>query len=116
MSVVTNTILSVGGGRISPAFLDAVNSFFDPPSAGFVSVDDERLPDGWYGGSKYLEAGLAIGAFNHLDLDDPVRHLRALAPGDPYLQLIVMEQEDNRFRIINVFDEPEAPVSEVTGQ
>jgi hypothetical protein len=29
---------------------------------------------------------------------------------------MVMEQEENRFRIINFFDEPEAPASKVSEQ
>jgi hypothetical protein len=53
-----------------------------------------------------LEASLvAIGAFNHLDLDALVKHLRTIDwpyPGD--IQLIVREQEEDRFRIINIFE------------
>ena len=104
MSVVTNTIPHYSDD--SPAFLDKVNKFFEGDQKGFVSVDDPRLPDGWYGGCKYLERNLAIGAFNHLDLDRLVRYLRDLAPDDEDLQLIVSEQGEFRFRIINVNSEP----------
>jgi hypothetical protein len=89
LSVVTNTILHSSNG--SPAFLDKINMFFEGRQKGFVSVSDPRLPDGWYGGSKYLERNLAIGAFNHLDLDRLVQYLHDLAPDDENLQLIVCE-------------------------
>ena len=105
LSVVTNTILHSSNG--SPAFLDEVNKFFEGSQQGFVSVDDPKLPRGWYGGSRHLERSLAIGAFNHLDLDKLVRYLHDLAPDDENLQVIVCEQEDWRFRIINVNGEPD---------
>jgi hypothetical protein len=54
------------------------------------------------------ECELALGAFNHLDLDALIRHLRTVAPADEDLQLMVMEQEEARFRLINVNEEPAA--------
>ncbi len=89
MSVVTNAILSLGvAGK---PILPLVNKYFEPAN-GFVLVDDERLPDGWYGGNKYLECELAIGAFDYLDLDDFIRHLRTLLwPFPGLVQLIVRE-------------------------
>ncbi|HEX6798445.1 MAG TPA: hypothetical protein VF116_12115 [Ktedonobacterales bacterium] len=104
MSWVTNTILHYANG--TPGYLDRVNAFFEGDQYGFVSVKDPRLPDGWYGGSKHLECNLAIGAFNHLDLDGLIRHLRKVDPHDANLQLMVLEQEQYRFRIININDEP----------
>ena len=72
---------------------------------GFVSLSDGPH---WYGGSKALEANLAIGALNHLQLDRFVAYLHRMVP-DPIpcwwvLQLIVKEQEDDRFRIIEIPD------------
>lgn len=104
MSVVTNVILHYS--MFGPAYLAKVNEFFGDRS-GFVSVDDESLPRGWYGGSKYLECDLAIGAFNHLDLDGLVRHLCSLPEPEEdagEVQLMVLEQEEFRFRIINIAD------------
>jgi hypothetical protein len=101
--VVTNAILHFSGNRTT--FLAQVNTFFGS-RRGFVSVDAPELPRGWYGGSKMLERDLAIGAFNHLDLDALIHHLRAIAPDGPYLQLMVCEQEERRFRLINGNDEP----------
>ena len=66
-----------------------------------------------YGGGKFLECELAIGAFNYLDVEGLVRHLCPLADpinaadylGVEELQLIVLEQEQGRFRMINITDE-----------
>ena len=113
MSWVTNAILHYERWY-SPDFLEKVNTFFEGQVKGFVSVEDEQLPRHWYGGGKYLECELAIGAFNHLDVEGLVRHLCSLI--GPYnaedylrdyeeLQLIVLEQEQRRFRIINITDE-----------
>jgi hypothetical protein len=106
MSVVTNVILHFSGRPT--VVLPKVNAFFAGGQRGFISVDDSRLPRGWYGGSKMLECELALGAFNHLDLDALIRHLRTVAPADEDLQLMVMEQEEARFRLINVNEEPAA--------
>src|SRR5689334_10773540 len=109
MSVVTNAILHCGS--YGDEFLRRVNEFFSA-GAGFVSVTSDRLPYKWYGGTKALECDLAIGAFNHLDLTGLIDHLRKV--GGPFadeLQLMVKEQEHNRFRMINIIDESaEAPV------
>lgn len=59
MSHVTNIVLSVDGDDVN--LIDQVNSFIDR-GRGFVSVGDESLPTGWYGGTKALEADLYIGA------------------------------------------------------
>jgi hypothetical protein len=113
MSVVTNAILAYRE-RGRTQVLPRINAFFVDDYAagtghnatGFVHVEDARLPRHWYGGAKMLERDLAIGAFNHLDLDALVSHLCSLwTPDDEDMQLIVKEQEDSRFRIINIADE-----------
>lgn len=108
MSVVTNTILAYGCGERDgwrekhTPMLDAVNRFFEG-SRGFVLANDVDN-GGWYGGTKFLECNLAVGAFNYLDLDGLIAHIRSLEWEDPEaVQLIVKEQEDDRFRIIDVF-------------
>jgi hypothetical protein len=107
MSVVTNVILHMG--YLDETYLAQVNEFFDKEDRdgrkGFVLVDDPTLPRGWYGGTKMLECTLAIGAFNYLDLDDLVEHLRKIkwpryTQGN--VQLMVKEQDHGRFRIIDV--------------
>ena len=106
MSVVTNAILYYDSA--GEAFLAKVNEFFRGRK-GFVSVKDPALPDAWYGGDRRLEVDLAIGAFNHLDLEGLVQHLRQI--GGPYavdFQLMVREQDEERFRIINIVEDVSA--------
>jgi len=81
--------------------LEEVNAFFGDQK-GFVSLDDESLPRGWYGGG--LECDLAIGAFNYLDLEGLTEHLQSLDwPCIEDVQLLVLEHAEGKFRIINVF-------------
>jgi hypothetical protein len=107
MSRVTNAIL------VSPSwsgdFLDKVNVFFGlsrwgPVGFGYVSVQDDALPLPWYGGSKDLECEIAIGAFNHLDLEGLIEHLKSLSEFAMNPQSIVLEQDDSRFSIIDIQD------------
>lgn len=102
MSVVTNAILHMSNMEREEDRLNDVNKFF-PPETGFVDVDDPKLPTGWYGGTKMLEAPLALGAFNHLDLEGLITHLKSIPWEEPQeVQLIVQEQEDEKFRIIEL--------------
>jgi len=107
MSRVTNVILHMGcvGEDEAGVLLSRVNYFFkDQP--GFVLVDDEKLPRGWYGGTKMLECDLAIGAFNYLDVGALILYLRTLDwPERGDVQLMVKEQDESNFRLINVFPE-----------
>lgn len=108
MSVVTNVILSLGplGLNEEKEFLAEVNKFFGG-TKGLVSVDDDSLPRGWYGGNKMLETSIAIGAFNYLDLDALVQHLQSLFMICQFLsdvQLMIKEQNEDHFRIINIFE------------
>ncbi len=102
MSVVTNAILHLGTD--SKDALAKVNEFFQ--GEGFISVNDEHLPKHWYGGSKFLETDIAIGAFNHLDINSFVRYLCRLECIDHlHAQLMIQEQEEGRFKLINIIDE-----------
>lgn len=77
MSVVTNAILYYPS-FVALDFLAKVNEFFTADGrSGFVSVKDSKLPVHWYGGGKNLECELAIGAFNHLDLERLTKPLNA---------------------------------------
>ncbi len=108
MSVVTNLVLSLSfeDARGPASKIADVNRFFESPVRGLTSVDDPSLPRGWYGGSKMLEANLYVGAFNHLDLRRFIVHLRSIKwERAECVQLLVKEQEDERFRLINVEDE-----------
>jgi hypothetical protein len=103
MSVVTNAILHYPLDYEES--LSRVNAFFSPHVSGFVSVGDKRLPEAWYGGSKCLECGLAIGAFNHLDLQALIEHICQIDYPQTNTQLFIMEQEEERFKLINISDE-----------
>jgi hypothetical protein len=134
MSWVTNAILYFGHlhGDEETRALEQVNVFFSlvqvhgsflgenvsgpvyvhPAPRGFVSVKDAALPRHWYGGSKGLECSLAIGAFNGLDIDALVEYLCNLCASkvlDPLAaQLILMDQEEDRFHVINIDEEMRA--------
>jgi hypothetical protein len=109
MSRVTNAILCMGMLNDETGedkeVLSKVNAFFGRAGRGFMSVDDGSLPRGWYGGTKMLECTVAIGAFNFLNLDALVQHLRGIDWPDfcgDRVQLLVKEPEDDGFRVIDV--------------
>ena len=110
MSYVTNVILHTSlmewGGWSSHSLLPRVNAFFEESGGGgLVAVDDPALPTGWYGGNKFLEAQLYLGAFNYLILEEFIAHLRSLPWEAPEsVQLIIKEENDDKFRVIDLFD------------
>jgi hypothetical protein len=98
MSVVTNIILSIGISE-KPERIKEVNKYFDNGIC-FVSVDDEKLPRGWYGGSKMLECEIFIGAFNHLYFEGFMEHLKSVKWEYPeILQVIIKGDDDDIFHI-----------------
>jgi hypothetical protein len=110
MSVVTNIVLSISswdGGEPGGKLAD-VNRYFEDRCRGLVSVDDPSLPERWYGGNKWLETSLFVGAFNAPCLgclEAFMAHLRSIAWEHPEaVQLFVKEQEDDRFRVIDLLD------------
>ena len=111
MSRVTNLILGAFESDESrpPRWLVEVNSFFERDAQAGLGHMDERPGAAAYGGSKFLERDVAIGAFNYLLLAEFLDHLRGVKwenPGD--VQVIVCEQDDDRFRTIDVFPEAKA--------
>ncbi len=105
MSNVTNVILHIGILENRDQKIEEVNRYFQKDDIyPLVSVVDEKLPRDWYGGSKRLECNLYLGAFNYLGLDEFLAHLRTIQWEEPEsLQLIIKEQGDDKFRIIDVF-------------
>jgi len=103
MSVVTNAILHYP--LDDEEFLNRVNTFFPRYIRDFVSVEDKKLPDHWYGGSKSLECSLALGSFNQLDLEALIEHICQIDYPQTDTQLIIKEQEEDRFTLINISDE-----------
>ena len=107
MSVVTNLILTFATGEDEIACEKAINDYtYHGLKMNLVSVDfdkDQKAGKAWYGGGKFLEAALYIGAFNHFDIEDFRKYLRKLNWEFPELvQLIVKEQDDEKFRIIEL--------------
>jgi hypothetical protein len=74
-------------------------------SIDIVSVDDEKLPKGWYGGNKFLEVNLFIGAYNYFNLENFLMFCKQEINWEmpESVQIFVKEQDDLRFRIINLF-------------
>ena len=120
MSRVTDTILVTKEFDMFAEKLKEINRFFffsDHSAAltdseptgpiGLVSIKDIKLPKGWYGGTKYLQSDIAIGAINYLDIDGFVQYLKTIEWKYPEsVQLIVKEEESDRFRIINLMEVP----------
>jgi len=104
MSDVTNLIFALSVTDDNLGKMHEVNTYFvDKGIKPLVSVNDERLPRALYGRSKYLESGLYLGAFNHLDLDDFIKHVRTISWRLPEcVQIIVKEQDDVKFTIIDL--------------
>ena len=122
MSWITNALLTwdspqdeddpfADNAALSAETLARVNEFFRDEDGelvqrGFVSLKDPTLPRNWHGGSQSLECEMAVGAFNYLDLDGLTTHLRNLDwEASESVQLFVKDQQDDKFRLISVFEE-----------
>lgn len=100
MSVVSNVIFKTALGDEDAVAL--LNKNFEP-GVPFVSCDDEKLPDGWYGGTKYLECEIYPAAFNYLDKDELVKIIEAIKWEFPEsVQLFIQEQEGDRLEEIHL--------------
>ena len=111
MSNVTNLILTTGI-RDTPEYtdiLEQVNAYFltTERHSGFTQVENE-------GGTKALECGIFTGAFNCLNLEALIEHLRTKVSwkDKDEAQLMVKRQDDDRFHVVNLF--PEAIVRDDT--
>jgi hypothetical protein len=107
MSVVTNLILTFSISEDEDRCINEVNNYeYQGIKMNLVSVDFDKDIDNrkaWYGGTKFMEAPIFLGAFNHLDIEDFKRYLRKVNWEFPELvQLIVKEQDDEKFRIVEL--------------
>ncbi len=112
MSDVTNLIISFSVIEDEKKRINEVNSFVNNGrNFKIISVDFEegktwfgrKRRKRWYGGSKVLETPLYIGAFNHLDKEGLVEHIRGIDWEEPEnVQLIIKEQESDKFKIIEI--------------
>lgn len=109
MSFVTNLMLSFSIGEDEKSRVDELNLFHNN-GKGFelVSVDFERElnPESditWYGGSKFLETPLFVGAYNHLDIEGLMEHLKIVNWEYPQgVQLFLKEPDSDKFKIIEL--------------
>ena len=107
MSVVTNLLIAFSSGERENEVLAQLRKYMHRGQAfNIVSVKNPALPPSWYGGSKYLETGLLVGAYNHLGLTALLAFMQQMQWNDPEdVQLIVKEQETFKFRVIDLFPE-----------
>ncbi len=105
MSYVSNVILSFSIMENCSKRVDDVESYFkNLETRGFVDISESS--SAVYGGTKCLETPLLVGAFNYLNFEDFTSHLQAIQWESPEdVQLIVKDQEDERFSMIRVFPE-----------
>lgn len=123
MSYVTNAILTFDIMEAERTRMLEVQQFFGD-EAGFVSADFwsvEREPEfaeqlaslgpatvaavkRWYGGTKALEKPLYVAAFNYLDVEGLIKHVRTMVKWEhpECVQLMLCEQERNRFTVYEV--------------
>lgn len=108
MSRVTNLILTCSSLEDESKIIAEMKEFIKG-DIGFyiVSVKDNNLPRDWYGGTKRLECNVLIGAYNYLDLESFLVFLRTNVSWEAadLVQLFVKEQEDMKFRLINLIEE-----------
>ncbi len=100
-STLGNIRGSIGGYRSK---MEQVNAFFverDQPEL-------ESIDPVWEGRGKALECSIYVGAYNRLELDEFVEHLRGIVWNAPqFIQLFVKDQEDIEFRLIRIVEQPE---------
>lgn len=85
--------------------INEINNFkFNGNNLNIVSIDDEKLPKKWYGGSKMMEAEILIGAYNGLHLNDLILFLKKINWQNPDdVQVMYKKQEDFKFILIDLF-------------
>ena len=99
-STLGNIRSSIGGYRSK---MEQVNAFF----AERGQPELESIDPVWEGRGKALECNVYVGAYNHLELDTFVEHLRGIVWNAPqFIQLFVKDQEDIEFRLIRIVEQP----------
>lgn len=107
MSNVTNLILTISCSDDETEKIQQVNSFvYRGIQMNLVSADHNKnmqTRTSWYGGTKFLEAGIYIGVFNHFPLTEFVDHLKQIKWESPEaVQVIYKGQDDEKFNIIDI--------------
>jgi hypothetical protein len=109
MSMVTNIILSIGTAEDADMRLNEVNYFFKRQGKegdwveGLVSIEDDVLPRGWYGGNKSIEANIYIGAYKNIDVAEFLKYIRECVKWETgENQLFIKEDFETKFHTINI--------------
>lgn len=107
MSKVTNLILAFSTIENKDDCIEAINNYkYRNLKMNLVSIDFSKDMDSgtvWYGGTKFMEANILLGAFNYFDIEDFRNYLRTIHWQSPELvQLIIKEQDDEKFKIIEL--------------
>ncbi|OMP74892.1 hypothetical protein [[Flexibacter] sp. ATCC 35208] len=104
MSKVTNLIITFSTLEDEQLVIEQIKLFDQELGFNIVSVNDERLPNVWYGGTRRLECCILIGAYNNLDLEKFILFLATKVEWEAadLVQLLVKEQEDMKFKLIDL--------------
>lgn len=105
MSIVTNLIICCSSLENEIDIIDQFKKYIHNGNPFYiVSVEDEKLPKAWYGGAKYLECIVFLGAYNHLDLDRFLGFMKTEMSWEApdLVQIIVKEENDIKFRLIDL--------------
>ncbi|MFT3825135.1 MAG: hypothetical protein QM731_14525 [Chitinophagaceae bacterium] len=107
MSRVTNMIFSFSISEDEEERIKEVNAYqYRGLQMNLISADFNKDTENrtvWYGGSKFLETPLYVGAFNYFDLEPFIEHFKTIKWEEPeYVQVIVKEQEENKFKILDI--------------
>jgi hypothetical protein len=108
MSQVTNLIITFSTLEDHCLIIESMKQYrTNADNFYIVSVEDEDLPTRWYGGTRVLECNILLGAYNYLDLETFIAFLRndVKWKAPDLVQLFVKEQEDMKFRLIDLIDE-----------
>lgn len=107
MGRVTNLIMTFSNLEDVEQIIHEMRAFYKTEAGFYItSVKDKSLPQPWYGGTKYLECNILIGAYNYLDLEAFLMFLRKEVNWEApdLVQLFVKEQEDMTFRLIDLIE------------
>ncbi|MBV7530995.1 hypothetical protein [Chitinophaga sp. sic0106] len=105
MSNVTNLIITSSTLEDEYQIIQAIKGF--TKEFNIVSVNDDKLPISWYGGTKNLECVILIGAYDYLDLERFILFLQNSVKWEAIdlVQMFVKQQEDMKFKLINLVPE-----------
>lgn len=112
MSNVTNLIISFSIVEDEKNRMREVNAFQNnghgfkinsadfQPEANWIGQKSKKR---WYGGSNMLETPLYVGAYEDLDIEGLVHHMKMIEWEElENVQLIMKEQDSDKFKIVDL--------------